>query len=205
MMVAMPELVGPVVPSGRLSGLTQPELAVDELLLRPWRASDAPAIVEAYRDPDIRRWHVRSMSAAEASAWASSWAGRWAAETGAGWAVEAEGVIVGRVGLRTMDLAEGHGEAAYWVLPQARGRGVAPRALEAVTAWMFTHVGLHRIDLEHSRSNAASCRVAVKAGFVAEGTKRSSALHADGWHDMHLHARVNDEADDRPIRAGSGW
>lgn len=55
---------------------------------------------------------------------------------------------------------------------------------------MFTHVGLPRIDLEHSKLKAASCRVAIKAGFVAEGTKRSSALHADGWHDIHLHARV---------------
>lgn len=34
MMVAMPELVGPVLPAGRLSGLSQPEIAVDELLLR---------------------------------------------------------------------------------------------------------------------------------------------------------------------------
>ena len=33
-------------------------------------------------------------------------------------------------------------------------------------------------------------RVAAKAGFTAEGTLRSALLHADGWHDMHLHARV---------------
>lgn len=39
-------------------------------------------------------------------------------------------------------------------------------------------------------ANAASCRVALKAGFAAEGTRRSAALHADGWHDMHLHARI---------------
>jgi hypothetical protein len=29
------------------------------------------------------------------------------------------------------------------------------------------------------------------AGWAAaEGTKRGEALHADGWHDMHLHARL---------------
>jgi hypothetical protein len=33
-------------------------------------------------------------------------------------------------------------------------------------------------------------RVAGKAGFAFEGTKRSAVLHQDGWHDMHLHARV---------------
>lgn len=187
----MPEFVGPVVPPGRLSGVAQPEIIVDELVLRPWLASDVPAVVQAYRDPGIQRWHVRSMSEEEASAWVLSWAEKWAAETAASWAVDADGVIVGRMGLRTLDLAEGLGEAAYWVLPQARGRNVAPRALLAVTEWMFTRVGLHRISLEHSTRNEASCRVALKAHYSVEGTKFSSALHADGWHDMHLHARWN--------------
>jgi ribosomal-protein-alanine N-acetyltransferase len=191
MMVAVPKLVGPAVPAGRLSSIAQPTVAVDELLVRPWRVSDAPAVVAAYRDPGIRRWHVRSMTDEEALAWLLSWADRWAAETGAGWAVEADRVVVGRVGLSTVDLVEGDAAAGYWVLPQARGRDIAPRALRAVTEWMFTHVGLHRIHLEHSTRNEASCRVAVKARFVLEGTKRSSVLHADGWHDMHLHARVN--------------
>jgi RimJ/RimL family protein N-acetyltransferase len=193
MMVAVPAFVSPAVPAGRLNGLSQPEIVVDELFLRPWTASDAPAVVKAYRDPDIQRWHVRSMSAEEALAWVLSWADRWAAETGAGWAIEANGVIAGRVGLRTMDLAAGCGEASYWVLSAARGRDVAPRALRAISEWLFTHVGLHRIELEHSTLNKASCRVAVKARYLAEGTKRSSGLHADGWHDMHQHAQVNAE------------
>ena len=62
----------------------------------------------------------------------------------------------------------------------------------AENGWQ-THVGLHRIELEHSTLNKASCRVAVKAHYLAEGTKRSSGLHADGWHDMHQHAQVNAE------------
>jgi hypothetical protein len=55
-MVSLPELVDPAVPAGRLSTRSQPELVVDELLLRPWTEADAPAIVEAYRDPAIQRW-----------------------------------------------------------------------------------------------------------------------------------------------------
>jgi len=189
----MPDFVAPVVPAGRLSGRAQPEIRVDELLLRPWSLADVPALVEAYTDPDIQRWHVRSMSAQEASQWASAWARRWAEETGAGWAIDLDGVLAGRMCVRRLDLDQGEGEAAYWVLPRARGRGVATRALRAVTDWMFTHVGLHRVYLEHSTRNEASCRVAAGAEFLAEGTKRSAGLHLDGWHDMHLHARVNRE------------
>ena len=192
----MPELVSPVVPAGRLSGQLQPCLTVDELVLRPWLPSDATALVEAYKDPAIQKWHVRSMSEDEAKRWAMSWSERWTEETGAGWAIVVQDTLIGRVGLRTINLAEGVGEAAFWVLPAARGRGIAPRALDAVTAWMFAHVGLHRIELLHSTANRESCRVANKAGYLVEGTKRQHGLHADGWHDMHLHARLRDDADE---------
>ncbi|HEY3001638.1 MAG TPA: GNAT family N-acetyltransferase, partial [Kribbellaceae bacterium] len=83
----MPVLVPPVVPPGRMSGRLQPVLSVDELTLRPWGLSDVPCLVEAYRDEDIVRWHVRSMSDEDARGWITSWPGRWAAETGADWAV----------------------------------------------------------------------------------------------------------------------
>ncbi|SDC58769.1 GNAT family N-acetyltransferase [Actinokineospora iranica] len=186
----MPELISPVIPAGALRRHDQPTLSVDELVVRPWEPSDAPAVVAAYRDPDIQRWHLRSMTEDEALRWVRDWPGRWAAETAAGWAVTRDDRLVGRVGFRTLNLAEGVGEAAYWVVPAARGLGVAPRVLTVLTAWMFDHVGFHRMALAHSTRNAASCRVAGKAGYVYEGTQRQQALHTDGWHDMHLHARV---------------
>jgi RimJ/RimL family protein N-acetyltransferase len=192
--LSVPDLVSPVVPAGRLRGQVQPRLIVDELVLRPWQPADAMGVVEAYSDPAIQQWHIRSMTHAEALTWVMSWSDRWAAETGAGWAIVEQERLLGRVGLRALNLAEGLGEAVYWVLPAARGRGVASRALRAVTVWMFAHVGLHRIELLHSTGNAASCRVADKAGYVFEGIKRQQGLHADGWHDMHLHARLRHDA-----------
>jgi ribosomal-protein-alanine N-acetyltransferase len=190
-MKTMPELVEPVVAPGGLIKWAQPTLVVDELELRPWRDDDAPAVVDAYRDPDIQRWHVRSMTADEAEHWVRSWAEQGRAVTGAGWAVVSDGAVAARMGLRELDLADGYGEASYWVRPGYRGRGIATRGLGAMTDWFFGHVGLHRIDLEHSVANPGWCRVAIKAGFAYEGTRHSSARHADGWHDMHVHARIN--------------
>lgn len=180
--------------SQRRLGHAQPELFVEELVLRAWLASDAPAVVRAYEDPDIRHWHARSMSEAEAVGWLLSWAERWQRETGAGWAVTQTGELLGRVGLRTIDLDEGWAEVAFWVIPSARGRGVAPRALRAVSDWAFDQIGLHRLELRHSTRNSASCRVANKSGFLLEGVMRGQALHLDGWHDMHLHALLADDA-----------
>jgi RimJ/RimL family protein N-acetyltransferase len=186
----VPDLVQPVVPSGELRRHAQPVLTVEELVVRPWEPTDAAAVASAYDDPDIRRWHGRTMTDREALDWVLSWSQRWAAETGAGWAVVDSGILVGRVGFRTLDLVAGVGEAAYWVVPAARGRGVAARTLSAVTHWMFERIGFHRMTLLHSTHNDASCRVAQKAGYAYEGTAYQAGRHADGWHDMHLHARV---------------
>jgi RimJ/RimL family protein N-acetyltransferase len=205
----VPSLRGPAVPPGRLAQLAQPVLeldgpvldgpVLDGLVLRPWRAADAAAVAAAYADPGIQRWHMRSMTVAEAGAWISTWPGRWNTETGAGWAVAGPGGVVGQISLRRVDLVEGLGELSYWVLPAARGQRVATRALGALTGWALGPLGLHRLELAHSTLNEASCRVARKAGYRLEGTKRQEALHADGWHDMHLHARL---ASDPPLHRG---
>jgi RimJ/RimL family protein N-acetyltransferase len=189
----VPELTSPVVPAGTLRTQAQPSLTVDELLLRPWLTTDAASVVEAYSDPAIQRWHTRSMTEAEAASWVASRSELWVDETGAEWAVVDRGAVIGRVGFRGLNLSEGLAEAAYWVVPSARGRSIAPRALQAATSWVFATVGLHRIELLHAVDNEPSCRVAAKAGYALEGTKRSHGLFADGWHDMHLHARVRDD------------
>lgn len=192
-MDAMPNLVPPVVAPGALSRHLQPTITVDELVLRPWIAADAPAVLAAYSNPEIQQWHVRSMTDDEAQDWVTSWAVRWQAETDASWAITELDEVIGRVAFRVTDLFSGAGEVAYWVMPVARGRNVAGRALTAATDWMFDEVGFHRMALLHSTRNTASCRVAEKANYVHEGTARKQELHLDGWHDMHVHARIAGE------------
>ncbi|MFJ1845713.1 GNAT family N-acetyltransferase [Streptomyces sp. NPDC088146] len=195
----MPYLVPPLIPPGRLADSVQPSLPVaDDLLLRPWRGADAPAVLAAFADPDIQRWHLRRADTeAEARDWIDQWRNAWYCETGAHWAVvrpedaaDGTGTVLGRVALRSLIPAIGQAECAYWMLPAARGRGIAPRALSVLAGWAFEEVGFERLELAHSMRNEASCRVAAKAGFALEGTRRRGHLHADGWHDMHVHARI---------------
>ena len=168
----------------------QPTLACAGLLLRPWEQRDAPSLARAYTDRDIRQWHARSLSRPQAEAWVAYELDRWVRERGGSWAITRGGSLLGRVALGGLVLDEARVGVSYWVLPEARGQGVAPLALSAVAEWALLDVGLHRLELDHSTRNLASCRVAQKAGFVPEGTKRSHALHLDGWHDMHSHARI---------------
>lgn len=176
-----------------MAGRKQPHLHADHLLLRPWNLDDVSALVAAYTDPAIQRWHARSMTVAEAGDYVSEVNRSWTQERAASWAVTERGVVLGRMSLRTVDLEEGLAEIGYWVVPAARGRGVAPRALAVVSGWASHELGLHRLELEHSTRNPASCRVAAKVGYILEGSKRSQARHGDGWHDMHLHSLLDEE------------
>jgi RimJ/RimL family protein N-acetyltransferase len=188
----MPSLTPPAIPAGRIAASVQPVIPIAPgLALRPWSVADAPAVIAAYTDPGIRHWHARAVdSEAEARALIDRWRSAWTAESGAAWAVVREDTVLGRIALRTIDTEQGRAECAYWIRPEARGGGLAGRALSALTAWAFDEVGFHRLFLVHSTANEASCRVAAKAGFAPEGVERSSVLHSDGWHDMHVHSRI---------------
>lgn len=193
-MPPMPTLVAPAIAAGALAASAQPSLPVaPEALLRPWLLTDAAAVQEAFRDPAIQRWHVRRAdSVAEAQEWIEGWRSGWQSETEAHWAlVDADSdALLGRVALKSLVLPDGKAEVAYWTVPLARGRGLCPRAVTVLTQWALYEGGFHRIELEHATANHASCRVADKAGFEAEGVRRGAWLHADGWHDAHLHARL---------------
>ena len=177
--------------AGSLLAIPQPTLTTEDLTLRPWNAGDTDLVRTAFADPDIQRWFTRRMdSATEAREWAEDWVNRWAAETAASWAIDT-GDVVGQVGLRAISLFDGAAEVSYWLLPAGRGRGIAARAVDMMTRWAFADLGLHRLVIQHSTRNTASCRVAEKAGFPAEGTRRDALRHTDGWHDMHVHARLS--------------
>ncbi len=167
-----------------------------EIELRPWVAGEVPALLAAFEDPAIRHWHMRRIdSADEAREWIAGWADRWEAETDAGWAAveRGSGELLGQAALRTANLAFGYAQITYWVVPAVRGRGVASAAAREVARWAFDDLGLHRLTIHHSVHDEASCRVAARVGFPLEGTMRSALLHDDGWHDMHVHARVADQ------------
>ena len=196
----MPPLTAPTIDPGSLSQSGHPSIPFGrETILRPWKLTDAPAVKRAFEDPEIQRWHVRTADTVEeARDWISAWQGGWAEESQLNWAladIESD-ELLGRVSIKVLDHGDGLAGLAYWMMPHARGRGLCTSAVKAACRWAFAVAGFHRIELDHSTSNMASCRVAMKSGFKGEGIRRGSALHADGWHDMHVHALL--ATDERP-------
>jgi ribosomal-protein-alanine N-acetyltransferase len=61
----------------------------------------------------------------------------------------------------------------YWILPEARGRGLASRAVALLTGWGLEVQGLARVEAWVEPHNEASASVLARCGFEQEGTLRS--------------------------------
>jgi len=81
---------------------------------------------------------------------------------------------VGSVGLHWEKIDDGVAEIGYWAAEAARGRGATTEAVRLAARWGFeAEPALARLQLRADAENAASNRVAEKAGFVREGVLRS--------------------------------
>ncbi|MFF5920719.1 GNAT family N-acetyltransferase [Streptomyces flavochromogenes] len=167
------------------------------LLLRPWRADDVAELVEAYRDSALRRWALAPIETErDGLAWVRAQEEARAAGVRLGFAVVEASFgaepqrLAGGVVLKELAPGSPSAEVGYWTAARARGRGVAPRALETLTTWAldsFRADGLERLELLHQADNVASCRVAEKCGYVFERILPATppAFPLDG----HLHVR----------------
>ncbi|SFX79397.1 GNAT family N-acetyltransferase (plasmid) [Streptomyces atratus] len=169
------------------------------LFLRPWNDGDVEPLVEAYRDPTLRRWAGPPVESIEdAVEWLELQRCGWATGERLSFAVHeghsgtVEGRLAGNVVMKRTGPSHESAEVGYWTAAHARGQGVAPRALEALTSWafdVFAGVGLKRLDLLHQVDNLASCRVAEKARY---GFHQVLPARPPFPRDGHLHIRRAD-------------
>jgi RimJ/RimL family protein N-acetyltransferase len=190
------------------------------LILRPWQAADIPALAAEMsrehhtegmwpgRDERPARTALPGGAEQRTGPAGERDAARWLASQDRGWrdgdrlsfavlaADDAGGcALAGNVGLKNRQEAGRIGERetaeiGYWTAVAARGRGIAPAAVRAVTDWVFgafAGAGLRQIMLVHDVGNLASCRVAQKAGYPFRELSPASPPH---WlTDGHIHLR----------------
>jgi [ribosomal protein S5]-alanine N-acetyltransferase len=143
------------------------KLEDDAIVLRPFTQEDVPELVAALADPEISRWTRIPFPYTEEDARDFL---RSKSETAFAVTDGRSGRLLGGIGLRLP--TDGIGEVGYWVRHDARGRGVATRALDLVARWALEEQGLIRVQLTAEPGNVASQRVAEKVGFRREGLLR---------------------------------
>jgi len=173
--------------------LSYPVLIDEVLRLRPWALDDLECVREASTDPAIpshttvpTHWTVD--------------AGRAFIDRQDNRITSGEGIslamhdlerdrAVGLVSLmlRPQPLVIGLG---YWVVPSARKRGIARRAVALASEWAIGAGGYARIEAWVEPDNRPSQSVLLAAGFELEGRLRSFLAVGDSRSDALVYSRL---------------
>lgn len=170
-----------------------PPLTDGEILLRMRCEHDMAAIAEASRDPETQRRLNDGPLSAEAQRESVTRAERaWATGSSAPFVI-ADARDDRPLGLVNLQFREDEevGNLAVSVFPEARGRGIAARALRLGAVWALRELGLARVAAEAAVDNHASIRAIEKAGFQREGTLRSHCKTHGERHDCVMFSLVS--------------
>ncbi len=157
-------------------------LSTPRTTLRALEPADVPGVQEAGADPITQTWLPLPNPYTERDA--SLWVGELAPDaqaTGRGLvrAIDVQGRFAGSIDFKRTDWVAGVAEIGYLSSPWARAQGYMTEAVDALARWALADLGFHRVELRIATQNAASQRVAEKAGFHREGVARSAGyVHA---------------------------
>ena len=169
--------------------LTVPRLEDDAVVLRPFRAEDAPRIVEACGDDRTSYWLWRMpdpYTLDDARDYLESRTEQLATGEGVSWAVAdpRDDRLVGAIS--AFGLKPGReAEIGYWTHPDARGHGVMTAACGLLVRHAFTPrerggLGLVRLAVGAADGNAASHHVIEANGFTPVSRERRALRLGDG-------------------------
>jgi RimJ/RimL family protein N-acetyltransferase len=183
----------------------RPPLADDTIRLEPLVQAHVPALSELVDDDDIRRFTY--IPTAPGERFVEQWVGRyergWQDGSCAGFAVlDPDGRVVGFAAIVRLDLDAREGEIGYMISREARGRGIAGRALRLLTGWGLGELELERLELRIDVTNPGSELVAERAGYRGEGVLRSVHFKEGRRSDVGVWSRLSSDGD-LPARAST--
>ena len=193
--------------------LSKLDLAIEteRLRLRPFRSEDLDDIWPVVSDPEFPKlmsWSAHT-ERAQAAGFIDATGASLADGTGATWAIEQGGHVIGCVALE--DIAwtvrawrVDRAELGYWLAPAHWGKGLMTEAADAAVRFGFHTIGLHKITVGCIAENTASRRVIEKLGFRFVGRQEDHVwrdgrwwsrlryeLTAGEWPDVHTTMRVS--------------
>jgi RimJ/RimL family protein N-acetyltransferase len=172
-------------------------LQTSRLFLRPLAVSDAPALFEARRDPDVMRfwdWPAQK-SVAEVEGIIADHIPEVADGNVLWWAValSPDGPAIGECDLSEIDYRNGTAEVGFLFARRHWGKGHAHEAMEAVIVQAFGPLGLARLWARFHAGNQSSRRLLEKLGFVYEGTLRQHIVRDGERRDCVLYGRLKSD------------
>ena len=173
-----------------------PPLADDTIALEPLAQRHIALFSTLVLEPDVIRFTMVPSRPDEGfvQSWIARYERGWEEGSRAGFAiVDHTGEPIGFAGLFGLEEPGAEGEIGYIVGPEARGRGIAGRAVALLTRWGFDELGLERIELRIDTENAPSARVAERAGYHLDGVLRSKHFKEGLRTDLGVWSRLRSD------------
>ena len=88
--------------------------------------------------------------------------------------------LAGIISLHSIDFANHRAEIGYWLVKEARNKGIGTASVELLTDYGLMTMGFRRIDALVDNRNEASKRLLEKAGYQFEGLLKNYVTRPDG-------------------------
>ncbi|MBE5761976.1 MAG: GNAT family N-acetyltransferase [Clostridiales bacterium] len=98
------------------------------------------------------------------------------------WVIVLDGQPIGSIQTHSMTQHSARCEISYHIGSRFWGKGYMTEALLGVMEYLFTRVGLNKLEGRYDILNTASGRVMEKAGMVKEGVLRAHSIRKDGTY-----------------------
>jgi RimJ/RimL family protein N-acetyltransferase len=182
--------------------LPDPPISLAAFRLRPWATTDVPALVAAWRDPEMHRWmpeETNPFEAEEARVFVHEAATHLSEGKSIALAI-ANGVTDQAVGSVTLHAwGPRHWNIGYWVAPEQRQHGLATEAVTRLSRWAFeANRQLERLSLYTMPGNEPSQKVAERAGFRREGLLRRWGEVNGEQLDWIMFSLIREDLTERP-------
>lgn len=182
------------------------QIVPSQIILRPVKPTDADAIYSGAQDPEVPKF--TTLPANYTIDNAINFAKNRAPERHANrleliFAIDArfderDGAtdqlvqLAGIISLHSIDFANHRAEIGYWLVKEARNKGIGTAAVELLTEYGLMTMGFRRIDALVDNRNEASKRLLIKAGYEFEGLLKKYVTRADGSQiDMAIFAATS--------------
>jgi ribosomal-protein-serine acetyltransferase len=149
--------------------------------LEPWQAGEFAAFTERHRahlKPWLP-WAAIIVDEDTARGFLQRYADATARDGGRIYALWRNGEMIGGTLFRVFEPRDRMCEIGVWLAPDATGRGLVGRAVEAMIAWAVEVRGMRRVEWHCVPENEPSRAVARRLGFQLDGTLRE-AFEYDG-------------------------
>jgi RimJ/RimL family protein N-acetyltransferase len=151
-------------------------IRTERLLLRPFEASDAPALHRMANQPHILKWMPDWQSTLEDTAsliqyFASQHPLASATTARVMFAVTLQGHVMGMVGIGNKEEVDGEMEMAYFIAEAYAGKGYITEAARAVSRWALQNLQMEYLIAIVEPDNLPSQRVVEKCGFQKMGQR----------------------------------